>query len=81
VIAPGAVRVFGPFTGLPVLAGRYLVLAEVNAIGDRANTFNILPCASPFYGVFDLPCASGNTRLADLVAGDNNLALMVHTVP
>ncbi len=80
-IAPGVSRAFGPFTGLPVLPGKYLVLAEVNAIGDRANTFNLFPCGSVLYGVFDLPCASGNTRLVDLVAGDNNLGLAVYTTP
>ena len=69
---------FGPFTGLPASSGRYLLLAEVHARGDRANTFNDT-AAGPL--VDDLPCALGDARLVDLVAGDNNLGLLVYTVP
>ena len=74
-IAPGASRQFGPFNGLPATAGRYLVLAESHAVGDRASTY------VSAYPPADMPCAHGNTRLVDLVAGDNNLGLVEYTVP
>ena len=66
---------FGPFE-LPSRVGRYLVMAEVNANEDRANSRNDLLSPSD-----DLPCASGDVPLVDLVAGDNNLGLIVHHVP
>ena len=66
---------FGPFK-LPSRVGRYLVMAEVNANEDRANSRNDLQNPSD-----DLPCASGDVPLVDLVAGDNNLGLIVHQVP
>ena len=65
---------FGPFK-LPSRVGRYLVLAEVNANEDRANSRNDLQNPSD-----DLPCASGDVPLVDLVAGDNNLGLIIHHV-
>ena len=76
MIAPGNnAQSFGPFN-LPSVAGRYLVLAEVNADEDRANSRNDLQNPSD-----DLPCASGDVPLVDLVAGDNNLGLMVYRAP
>ena len=51
-------------------------MAEVNANEDRANSRNDLQNPSD-----DLPCASGDVPLVDLVAGDNNLGLIVHHVP
>ncbi len=76
-IVPGATRRFGPFSGLPATAGRYLVLAEVHANEDRANTYND-SSGNPIPD--DLPCSRGDTRLVDLVAGDNNLGLLLRTV-
>lgn len=78
-IASGSSQTYGPFPGLPSTSGkRYLVLAEVHALGDLANTHNALPVPVPF---LDLPCAIGDTRLVDLVANDNNLGLLEYVVP
>jgi len=75
----GALVTFGPFNGLPSASGRYLVLAEARAVDDRPNTYVALT-GWPIHWV-GLPCAFGETWLADLVAGDNNLGLLVYTVP
>lgn len=57
------------FTGLdhPPPAGRYLLLARASCAADRSNLD-----ATPA-----LACSLEPTRLDDLVAGDNNLALRV----
>lgn len=70
-VAPGGSRPFGPFTGVPVAPGRYLILAAASCPADRAN---IDP-------VTMLPCACNPTPITDLVAGDNNLGLRVLTIP
>lgn len=54
--------------GFPAAAGRYLILAEATCPDDRANTD----------AATGLPCATSPTSIVDLVAGDNNLALLVH---
>jgi hypothetical protein len=66
---PGSVP-FGPFTGLPVGAGRRLILAEASCAADRANSDRAT----------GLPCATLETPIVDLVAGDNNLGLVVQKV-
>ena len=59
---------FGPFTDFPNIPGtRYLVLAEASCAEDRA----ISDLATL------LPCSWRPTELVDLVAGDNNIGLLV----
>jgi hypothetical protein len=52
------------------LAGHYLVVAEASSEDDPANS----DAAS------GLACSSAKTPLIDLIAGDNNLGLVVHKV-
>jgi hypothetical protein len=60
---------FGPFTGLPTPpTKRLLILAAATCPADPANN-------DPVTG---LPCATVPTPIVDLVAGDNNLGLLVH---
>ena len=65
-IASSATKTFGPFMHTPP-AKRYILLAQATCGGDRANS-------DPAGG---LPCASLPTPLVDLVAGDNNISLIV----
>jgi hypothetical protein len=59
--------VLGPFAWRPTARGRYKILVEVDAPGDRSNINPAtgLPCASP---------AASPTLLSELVPFDNNLA-------
>jgi hypothetical protein len=62
---------FGPFVGLPTPpTKRLLILAAATCPADPANNDPVtgLPCA----------CATVPTPIVDLVAGDNNLGLLVH---
>ncbi len=62
---------FGPFNGFPTTTGRYLILAEASCPGDLANT-------DPATG---FPCSTQPTPVVHLVAGDNNLGLLLQIVP
>jgi hypothetical protein len=63
---------FGPFVGLPTPpTKRLLILAAATCPADPANN-------DPVTG---LPCATVPTPIVDLVAGDNNLGLLVHNFP
>jgi hypothetical protein len=62
---------FGPFPFTPASGKRYLLLAEATCDADRANS-------DPATG---LPCSREKTPLADLVANDNNLGLVVVPYP
>jgi hypothetical protein len=73
-VPPGGEVTFGPFTGFPTPAGRYLILAEATCPGDLANTDSTTP-------LLPLPCSVQPTPIVDLVAGDNNLGLGVLDVP
>ena len=66
-INPGAAAVFGPFTNLQTTPNRrYLVVASASCVDDLSNV------EAPF------PVASSKTPIVDLVAGDNNIGLVVH---
>ena len=65
-IPPGETRQFGGFP-LGFGAGRHLVLAQATCPDDRAHTD-----PATLY-----PCSLQATPLVDLVAGDNNLGLIV----
>jgi hypothetical protein len=68
VINPGGSILFGPFNGVPTAPGRrYLVLASASCADDISNI------EAPF------PVATSSTPILDLVAGDNNIGLRVHT--
>jgi hypothetical protein len=63
---------FGPFAGLPTPpTKRLLILAAATCPADPANN-------DPVTG---LPCATVPTPIVDLVAGDNNLGLLIHNFP
>jgi hypothetical protein len=67
-INPGTQVPFGPFAAVPTVANkRYLLLARASCPDDLAN---IDPATN-------LPCSQQPTPLIDLVANDNNLALLV----
>jgi hypothetical protein len=70
---PAGGRLFGPFINLPAQPGRYVLLAAILSAQDEPN---INPGA-----VFPVPTAFNPTPLVDLVAGDNNLGLLVYDVP
>jgi hypothetical protein len=65
-IPPGQTRQFGGFA-LGFGAERHLVFAQATCADDRANTDRLT----------SYPCSSSPTPLPDLVAGDNNLGLVV----
>ena len=62
---PDAGETFGPFK-LPPGGASYWVLAAVTCDSDPAN---IDPVTA-------LPCVTAETRIADLVGGDNNIAVV-----
>jgi hypothetical protein len=66
-IAPGGQQIFGPFAFAPPAGTPYLVFAQATCPDDKANT-------DPTAG---LACSQLPTPLVDLVAGDNNLGLIV----
>ena len=74
-IGPAQSQQFNGFA-LPVASGRYLVLAEANANEDLAVIHNNAQSPDD-----DLPCAAGDTSIVQVVAGDNNLGLMVYRAP
>jgi hypothetical protein len=70
-IAAGADNVpFGPFQFAPPAQRRYVVMAKASSTDDPANP-----------DVATLACSQMETRLVDLVSGDNNLGLRVVTLP
>jgi hypothetical protein len=68
---PAPAVTFGPYPGLPApAAGNFLgVIAVATCEGDRANVDSKTL----------LPCSFGPTPIVDLVAGDNNLGLIVRS--
>jgi hypothetical protein len=66
---PAPAVTFGPFTGLPAppAGHRLLVVAVATCVADPANAD----------GATLLPCSTEPTPLVDLVAGDNNIGLIV----
>lgn len=76
-VKPGSTATrFGPFKWQAPLFGASLILAEATCPADRANT-DLAASDVPT----GLPCARSRTPIRDLVAGDNNLGLLVYRRP